>query len=216
MIHATPLAIQPVAEVFSALWPQAACSNLLDDSLPRDLQAQGLSRSMVDRMVGLATYAQTQNAQAILFTCSAFGPAIDAAKKAHDLPILKPNEAMFDEALDLCQAKGRSSRIGLLTTFAPASASMHHELTEAIAQRGLPVFIELACAEGAMQRLQAGDTHAHDQHVLETARRMPACDVYLLGQFSMARCQALLASALGRPVLSSPVSAVRRLQAALT
>ena len=52
LIHATPLAMQPVSEVFAALWPEAKCRNLLDDSVSPDLQEQGLTAAMVDRMVG--------------------------------------------------------------------------------------------------------------------------------------------------------------------
>lgn len=207
--------MQPVSEVFAALWPQAQCRNLLDDSLSLDLKAQGLGKAMIDRMVALAAYSKTHGAHAILFTCSAFGPAIDAAKKAYDIPILKPNEAMFDDALDYCEALDRPCRLGLLTTFAPAAAPMLTELQEAIAERTLPVNIESVCANGALEQLNAGAAHLHDQQVLQAARQMPACDVYLLGQFSMARTQGLLAQALHKPVLTSPSSAVRRLMATL-
>lgn len=216
LIHATALAMQPVGEAFSQLWPHAQCRNLLDDSLSADLQVQGLSAAMVDRMVGLAGYAQSHGAQAVLFTCSAFGPAIDAAKKAHQIPILKPNEAMFDEALALCAVLGKPCRIGLLTTFAPASVSMLSELQEAIVCSGLPVSVEGACATGALEKLNAGDAETHDRLLHATATGMPACDVYLLGQFSMARSQTLLEHVLQKPVLTSPASAVRRLQATLT
>lgn len=215
LIHATHLAMQPVSEVFARLWPKAKCRNLLDDSLSPDLQAQGLTPAMTDRMVGLAGYVAAHGAQAILFTCSAFGPAIDAAKKTYNIPILKPNEAMFDEALNLCEALGRPCRIGLLTTFAPASVSMLVEFQEAIGQRGLPVTVESACAMGALEKLNAGDADTHDRLLLETAIAMPSCDVYVLGQFSMARCQSLVQQSLQKPVLTSPTSAVRRLQAAL-
>jgi hypothetical protein len=51
--------------------------------------------------------------------------------------------------------------------------------------------------------------------LLEAATAMPSCDVYVLGQFSMARSQALVQKALQKPVLTSPASAVRRLQSAL-
>jgi hypothetical protein len=150
-----------------------------------------------------------------LFTCSAFGPAIDAAKRTHNIPILKPNEAMFDEALDLCEREGKPCRIGLLTTFAPAAVSMQAEFQEAIEQRRLSVVIESACATGALEKLNAGDPQTHDRLLLETATAMPSCDVYVLGQFSMARSQALVEKALQKPVLTSPASAVRRLQSAL-
>jgi hypothetical protein len=41
LIHAMPLAIEPVAQVFHELWPSARITHLLDDSLPADLTAAG-------------------------------------------------------------------------------------------------------------------------------------------------------------------------------
>jgi hypothetical protein len=54
--------------------------NLLDDSLSADLarSAGGLDARMTARFVALAAYAIGTGAQGILFTCSAFGPCIDA------------------------------------------------------------------------------------------------------------------------------------------
>ena len=38
LIHATPVAIQPVNDAFKCLWPAAEVYNLLDDSLAPDLE----------------------------------------------------------------------------------------------------------------------------------------------------------------------------------
>jgi Asp/Glu/hydantoin racemase len=214
LIHATPLAIQPVNAAFARLWPEAQCHNLLDDRLTTDLLAAGqIDQAMITRMVGLANYGKTHGAAGILFTCSAFGPAIDAAKAAVGLPILKPNEAMFAEALTLCRELGGARRIGLLTTFAPAGVSMREELLTAIAAANLPITVDTACAVGAMEAYSAGEAAEHDRRVLEQAQDLAACDVVLLGQFSMAHCQAAVASALNKPVLTSPDSAVRAMRA---
>lgn len=217
LIHATPLAMEPVAAAFERLWPQAQRMNLLDDRLSQDLAAAGgLTDGMVQRMVSLAQYARTHGASGILITCSAFGPAIEEAARTVGVPTLKPNEAMFDEALDLCVQRGGAGRIGLLTTFAPAARPLREELLASALQQDLTVEVVDACASGAMESLNRGDAATHDRLVVECARTLAHCDVVLLGQFSMARTQSAVAEATRRPVLTSPDSAVRRLKAALS
>jgi hypothetical protein len=133
-------------------------------------------------------------------------------KAALPIPVLKPNEAMFDEALAMANAQGPESCLGLLTTFAPSSVSMREELQTAIADRGLTLTVAGACAQAAMGHLLAGDAQTHDRLVLDAAAQLPGCAVYLLGQFSMARAQAQVAQQVGRPVLTSPGSAVSALR----
>ena len=58
---------------------------------------------MTDRFHALTRYSVAAGADAILFTCSAFGPCIEAAAADLDLlPVLKPNEALIEE----CAAHG--------------------------------------------------------------------------------------------------------------
>ena len=94
--------------------------NLLDDSLSADLARDGgLTDAMTERFLGLGRYAAGTGSDAILFTCSAFGPCIEAVARAHaPMPVLKPNEAMIE------QAAARGRKIGLLSTFPPTLASM--------------------------------------------------------------------------------------------
>lgn len=217
LIHATPLAMQPVSAAFERIWPRVQRMNLLDDRLSQDLAAAGdMTDAMVRRIVNLARYATVHGgASGILFTCSAFGPAIEEAAHVVGVPTLKPNEAMFDEALEFCVQAAGEPRIGLLTTFAPAADSMCEELLVMARGKKQAFRMERACASGAMEALNAGDTATHDRLVLEAARTLAGCDVLMLGQFSMARCQAQVADVTRRPVLTSPDSAVRRLQAVL-
>ena len=91
LIHATFVAIEPIVSAFRRLWPEARTTNLLEDSLSADLAAEGrLTGEMTARFVTLARYARGCGADAILFTCSAFGPAIDTAREGLDIPVLKP------------------------------------------------------------------------------------------------------------------------------
>lgn len=204
LIHALSHSVAPINAAFARDWPQAQLMNLLDDSLSADLArgGRGLDAVMQQRFQRLAQYAVDTGAQGILFTCSAFGPCIEAVARTHAaLPVLKPNEAMIDEA-----AQG-SGKLGLIATFAPTLQSMPPEF-------GPQVALELALAEGALDALNRGDVVAHDRLIAEQAAalRMRGCTRLALAQFSMARARAACEASSGLPVLTTPDSAVRALR----
>jgi len=207
LIHATPVAIDPIRDAFAASWPQARTTNLLDDSLSADLAIEGrISARMIERFVELARYSAECGADAILFTCSAFGTAIEAARDAVKIPVLKPNEAMFDEALEAGQ------RLGLISTFEPSIPSMVREFEEEAARRKRQVQLRTRSVPAAMAALQRGEAKLHDELIAQAAEEFADCDVLMLAQFSMARAAALLPEGRGRRVLTSPYSAVARLK----
>jgi len=204
LIHALRHSIVPIEASFARLWPQARLMNLLDDSLSADLARDGgLSEAMTARFLDLGRYAASTGSDAILFTCSAFGPCIEAVARAHaPMPVLRPNEAMIE------QAAAQARRVGLLSTFAPTLASMPKEF---------PPFVELVpkLAEGALAALDRGDRAEHDRLVVQAARELRDCDVIALAQYSMAPAADLVAGATGRRVLTTPDSAVTKLKSLL-
>lgn len=205
LIHAVALAMRPVEEAFARHWPDAHLMHLLDDSLSRDRARDGvLTPAMTDRLTTLARYAVMTGADAVQFTCSAFGPAIEATARAVDVPVLKPNEAMFHEAIAL------GDRIGLLASFAPSVPPMAEEF--AALGRGELV---TACAPDALTALQSGDGAAHDTLLAAAATALAHCDAIMLAQFSTARARDAVHEATGLPVLTSPDSAVAALRAQL-
>lgn len=210
LIHAVSVAIEPVRQAFAELWPQAECCNILDDSLSRDRERDSLLTEMMrGRIAALADYAAASGAHGILFTCSAFGEAIEAAARRVPVPVLKPNEAMFASAL----ATGR--RFGMLATFAPSIASMEAEFAQMAEAAEGGARLETWCVPGAMAALQAGDGERHDRLLAEAAPRFAECDAVMLAHFSTARAARAVEQMIGRPVLTSPGSAVRKLKAAL-
>jgi hypothetical protein len=229
LIHALAHSPPPINAALAQAWPEAVRMNLLDDSLSADLARAGrLDEAMTARFLALADYAVATGSDAILFTCSAFGPCIDAVKRRHaTLPVLKPNEAMIDEAVALAGEgagpagragtaghigrTGHIGRIGLIASFEPTLQSMPAEF---------PAGVDLRCrlADGAMAALDRGDVAGHDAAVARAARTLAdeGCVVLALAQFSMARALPAVAAALsGLPVLTTPASAVRRLRQAL-
>jgi len=201
LIHALRHSPPPIEAAFAELWPQATLMNLLDDSLSSDLARDGeITPAMTQRFLDLAQYARRTGAEAILFSCSAFGPCIETVKRElAPMPVLKPNEAMIEEA----QAFG--GKIGLLASFAPTLASMPPEFPA-----GLTVVPRFA--EGALAALDRGDGPEHDRLAVQAAAELGECAVIALGQFSLARAAGAIAVATGRPVLTTPASAVRKLR----
>jgi hypothetical protein len=210
LIHAVAMAIEPVRAAFTELWPEAELVNILDDGLSADrAQHEDLTPAMVRRIADLGAYALTTGAAGILYTCSAFGKAIEAFAHATSQPVLKPNEAMFEQALD----HGR--RIGMLATFAPSVASMEEEFAELARQRGIGATIETVCVPEAMAALREGDEATHNRLLAEAAPRLDRCDTVLLAHFSTSRARVAVAQAISAPVLTAPGSAVRQLRGCL-
>ncbi|RIX76338.1 aspartate/glutamate racemase family protein [Acidovorax cavernicola] len=204
LIHALSHSVAPINEAFARDWPEAVRMNLLDDSLSADLarDGKGLDAAMHERFQRLAQYAVDTGARGILFTCSAFGPCIEAVARRHaGIPVLKPNEAMIEEA---AQGEGR---LGLIATFPRTLESMPPEFPAGMA-------LELALAEGALAALDAGDAQRHDALIAEQAAALRArgCTRIALAQFSMARARAACEAASGLPVLTTVDSAVRALR----
>jgi aspartate/glutamate racemase len=208
LIHALSHSVAPINEAFARDWPEAVRMNLLDDSLSADLarDGKGLDDAMHERFQRLAQYAVDTGARGILFTCSAFGPCIEAVARRHaGIAVLKPNEAMIEEVAE-GQGQGQG-RLGLIATFAPTLASMPPEFPQ-----GTP--LELALAEGALDALNAGDTQRHDALIAAQAAalRERGCTRIALAQFSMARARPACEAASGLPVFTTVDSAVRALR----
>ena len=207
LIHALAHSVAPINEAFARDWPAAGRMNLLDDSLSADLarNGRGLDAAMHERFARLAQYAVDTGAEGILFTCSAFGPCIEAVARTHaPMPVLKPNEAMIAEA-----AQGEGT-LGLIATFAGTLQSMPPEFPS-------QVRLMTGLAEGALEALNAGDAQRHDTLIAAEALalREKGCTRIALAQFSMARARAACEAATGLPVLTTVDSAVRALKARL-
>lgn len=201
LIHALRHSPPPIEEAFARLWPEPKLMNLLDDSLSADLAEAGhITNDIAERFLKLSAYAVDTGVDAILFTCSAFGPCIEACAATYpNLPVLKPNEAMIEEAAVMAR------RIGLLATFAPTLTSMPAEFPQ-----GMTVVPKLA--EGALAALDKGDGQGHDRLAALAATDLRDCEVIGLAQFSLARSADAVAKATGLKVLTTPDCAVLKLR----
>lgn len=210
LLHATPVAMAPIQQAFNDLWPEAEIVNLLDDGLTIDrAKEQQLSRTLTDRFVAFGRYGYSMDAQGILVTCSAFGPAIDELAEAVPVPVLKPNEAMFEAALQ------QGQRIGMLATFGPSLVTMCDEFDRYAAEIGSSATLETVLVPEAIDLLRKGDVASHNRLVAEYAPQLSHCDAIMLAHFSTSRAAEAVRQRVTVPVLTAPHAAVKKMRTAL-
>ncbi|MCR4265196.1 aspartate/glutamate racemase family protein [Nitratireductor sp. ZSWI3] len=211
LLHATPVAMEPIRNAFLQRWPEAEMVNLLDDGLTIDRAKDAeLTPSLIERFVDFGRYAHRIGADGILVTCSAFGTAIDRMAAELPVPVLKPNEAMFRTALKY----GRN--VGMLATFAPSVMTMTDEFDLFVKETGTTARVDTIVVDGAMDRLRAGDVEGHNNRIAARAAEFKDHDVIMLAHFSTSRAQAAVEQMVEVPVLSAPGAAVEQMRRMVT
>lgn len=207
LLHATPVAMQPIQSAFAERWPEAEIVNLLDDGLSIDRAREtDLSEAMIERFVAFGTYGYGMGADGILVTCSAFGPAIDRLIDALPIPVLKPNEAMFQAAI------AQGGRVGMLATFGPSVGTMTDEFDEFVARSGKPASLNTVLVADAIALLKGGDVESHNRLVAARAPELGDHDAIMLAHFSTSRAAEAVRAVVGVPVLTAPDAAVDRMR----
>lgn len=210
LIHATPIAMEPIQASFNASYPQANLMNILDDSLSPDRAAvSSVTPELADRIQSLSEYALRAGCDAVLFTCSSFGSAIERAAASLPIPVLKPNEAMFEAAI------GQGGRTAMLYTFPPAREGMEVEFHEEAGRLNPAATIKSLFVEGAIDAVRRGDVDTHNKLVAEAASSLEGVDAIMLAHFSTARALNAVRAVTNIPVFSSPDAAVTKLRRVL-
>ncbi len=207
LINPLQPAMQAALAAFREGWPEARCINLLDDSLPDDLLREGAEAPNIRRRITtLLRYAVDLKVSGILFTGSGFGPLLDELAPTLGVPLLKPNQAMYEDALKL------GGRLGMLVTFPAAADAMRHDFEAAKSPGTAQATLEIACVPEALAQLRADNASEHNRLLAEGAAQLKHCNAILMAQFSSAQAANAVAAATGLPVLTSPGSAVRKLR----
>jgi Asp/Glu/hydantoin racemase len=207
LIHTAPVLIPVFQKLCQEHLDGTEVFNIVDESLLKNTIRDGeLSPLTVQRLVGYVQSAKQAGADVVLITCSSIGPGVEAARAAVDLPVLRIDEAMADEAVQI----GR--RIGVAATLSSTlNPTIDLIKTRAIrANRQCEVVTRLC--EGAFEAVSSGDAATHDRIVQENLiALMSEVDVVVLAQASMARVVAAMDPASLRvPVLASPRRAIEQ------
>jgi glutamate racemase len=199
----TVLSLPPTfAALAEELVPGADVFHIADETLLGVTRREGrLTPTTRRRVLGYVESAADAGADLVVVTCSSIGPAVDASRGFVDVPVLRIDEPMADEAVRL------GSRIGVLATL-PTTLEPTAELVARRAKEaGKEVEVVTHLCEGAF------GSDRHDELVRAgLAEISGTVDVVVLAQASMAR---VVEESPPVPVLSSPRLGMERVAALL-
>jgi hypothetical protein len=211
LLHAYSHSMPPLVSAFKTLWPDADVLNLLDEALYADVAPDGTMHPTIPaRVETLLMHCAASRADAVVFTGSTFGPAVETARKNLAIPVLKADEAMAGEAAE------RGGIALLVCTAGRAVPVIAGNIEAAARAAGTTIRVEKLVVAEAKAAISAGRMAEHDELVARaiTAAAPPA-DSIVLGQVSMANVVPLLSPGLRAKTLTSAEATVRRLRALL-
>jgi Asp/Glu/hydantoin racemase len=203
-IHTSHVLIPLFAGLAAKLIPEVEVFHLTDESLIRNTISAGhLTKATARRLVNMVGSAHDGGAAAVMVTCSSIGPGVAVARMLFDFPVLRVDEPMAREAVEM------GKRIGVAATLRTTLDPTLELIRQTAAHQNRNVEITPSLAEGAFEAVLAGNTEKHDSLLIQALRDLRRkVDVVVLAQASMARVIPQLESD-GAPILSSPELAVR-------
>ncbi|MEU0479788.1 aspartate/glutamate racemase family protein [Streptosporangium sp. NPDC006013] len=211
VINATPASMQPATEGLWEGFPEAGHWHLLDDRLVSDADAAGgMTPALSRRMLSLIGHAVTGGADAVLLSCSMYGPVAALARQLYEVPVAGSDEQMFAEVL-----RRSPDRVVVLGSLESATADSVRRLRATLGQ-GARTRVAGVTAPGAATAASAHDYPALlDALTRAAALHAGTVEMILIGQYSLSPVHGMLADRLGVPVLSPPLMAARALRAHL-
>jgi Asp/Glu/hydantoin racemase len=194
----TVLSLPPTfAALAEELVPDADVFHIADETLLGVTRREGrLTSTTRRRVLGYVESAADAGADLVVVTCSSIGPAVDASRGFVDVPVLRIDEPMADEAVRI------GSRIGVVATLSTTLEPTAELVARRAREAGKDVQVVSHLCEGAFEALTAGDRDRHDELVREGLRQVSSdVDVVVLAQASMAR---VVEENPAVPILSSP------------
>jgi Asp/Glu/hydantoin racemase len=208
LIHTSATLVPVFGKLCEQKLPGVEVFNIADDSLIKEVIAHGeITPSVSRRVVGHVAAAEAAGADFVLVTCSSIGPAVEVAAKMVDIPVLRVDQPMADEAVRM------GARIGVAATLPTTLAPTADLIERRAAAAGRQIQLEPRLCAGAFEALMGGDSARHDAMVAAALAELGATvEVIVLAQASMARvADGLDAAARRVPILASPAIAIEHL-----
>lgn len=206
-VHTGPVTVAPLNALAPELIPGVRLVNLVDDSLLKDTMAAGqVTPAVIRRLAQYMTIGQEMGADIILNCCSSVGEAAEVAAQLLDIPMLKIDVAMAEEAVR------RATRIGVAATVQTTLDPTARLIEQTARAAGKELQVTKRLCVGAFDALLAGNAAEHDAIVSrELVSLANEVDLIVLAQVSMGRVADSLGDAVACPVLTSPRLGMERL-----
>ncbi|MCA0229999.1 MAG: aspartate/glutamate racemase family protein [Bacteroidetes bacterium] len=212
LVHTSATLVPVFQELCKQYIPHVNVFNIVDDSLIKQVINRGeLRADTARRVVNYAGSAESAGADYIMFTCSSIGAAVEAAADLTQVPVLRVDQPMADQAV------ATGSRIGVIATLPTTLAPTSDLVQRRAAVVGKDIQLKAVLCEGAFEALMGGNPTLHDTMVAKALKELSTqVDVIVLAQASMARVvDTLSESEKIVPILASPPIAMAYLATVL-
>lgn len=207
LIHTAAVNVTTFSTLCAELADGVNVFHMLDESLLKNTIRDGaMSARTARRVVGHVVSAADAGADAVLVTCSSIGRGAELARSMVEIPVIRVDEAMADQAV------ATGTRIGVIATL-PTTLEPTAALVRARAElAGKSVVVVDHLCDGAFAALTSGDPARHDVLVADGLRLLSSqVDAVVLAQATMARvADALPEVDRPAPILTSPRSGLER------
>ncbi|MCS3798720.1 aspartate/glutamate racemase family protein [Niastella sp. OAS944] len=213
LIHTSATLVPVFQQLCSQYLPQVKVFNIVDDSLIKNVISCGeLTPTNARRVVNYVGSAEVAGADFILVTCSSIGAAVEAAAELTNVPVLRVDQPMADQAVRT------GKRIGVVATLSTTLQPTSDLVKRRAAVAGKEIELQTVLCEGAFDALMSGDAATHDAMVAKALRELSAkTDVIVLAQASMARVADGLAPEDKKvPILASPGIVIQHIASILS
>lgn len=208
VIHTSFVSVNDLKNLFNEIVPDVKVFNIVDDSLLSEvIEAGGLTNRVTRRICAYALQAESMGVDLIFNQCSSVGEAVDIARRLLEIPYIKVDEPMAEEAVKT------GENIAVIATL-PTTMDPSVRLIERTAESmGKNVKVKRCLCEGAFDVLiKEGNREKHNQMVMEKINEeSKSSDVIVLAQGSMITLLPYL-SGVSVPVFTSPRLGVTRVK----
>ncbi|MDY7029148.1 MAG: aspartate/glutamate racemase family protein [Spirochaetota bacterium] len=182
VIHTFLYSVEDLKSLFAEILPEVEMVNIIDDSLLKEVLANGSpTNAVVRRICNYAQELEQLGCDAILNQCSSVGEVSEIAQKLIAIPYVKVDAPMAREAVQ------KGERVGVVAT-AHSTLGPSARLVETMARElGKNTTVNRCFAEGAYDALLLeGNKAKHDKILMDTIDKAVADnDVVCLAQGSM-------------------------------